>query len=99
MNFVYRISLQNNKQTLVPANITDMIGSCTLYKANPIVINPLVGRRRAAAVADLEEVVRAQLAYAEADGTFKCEANMNTFIKINKKISMFNDTEHHAMNA
>lgn len=67
-----------------------MVKSATLYKATNVVVNPLVGRRRAAGVAALEEVVHAQLASAEADGTFNCvEPTMNHLRYRNSLILLF----------
>jgi hypothetical protein len=56
----------------IPDGIHSLIKSTTLYSAATCVINPLVGRRRAAAVAHLEDVVTAQLQVAEAEGQFRC---------------------------
>ena len=39
--------------------INDLISSATIYRARTVVINPLVGRRRSAGVANLEDVAEA----------------------------------------
>ena len=43
----------------------------TLYQAQPVVVNPMVGRMRSAAVASLRDVVVAQLLAAEELGELR----------------------------
>ena len=56
-----------------PGNINNIMVSATMYHANIVDIKPLVRRKRAADVAPLEAVVRAQLTIVEVEGTFCCD--------------------------
>ena len=46
-------------------------GRNTLYEASPVVVDPPGGRARAAAVAELQDVIKAQLDAADADGVLR----------------------------
>lgn len=56
----YCTQLRSTSRRCTMKAVNALLNSGTLYRAKTVVINPLVGRRRAAGVADLEDVVKAQ---------------------------------------